>query len=98
MLHSYELNAKARTKATTFLANKRTKSDNVNLRMKVASTRSSQSLYNNELQTSTSSSNQCGAILATRTGAMDHYSLLSGLKELYPTNYFLDNLLDLGVY
>lgn len=70
----------------------------MNLRMKVVSTRSSDSLCNNELQTSISAWNQCGTILATCTGAMYHYSLLSGPKGLYPTNYFLDNLLDLGVY
>lgn len=74
----------------------------MNVRMKVESTRSSDSLCTNFnlflLQTSISAWNQCGTILATRTGAMCHYSLLSGPSRLYQTNYFLDNLLDLGVY
>lgn len=40
------------------------------MRMKAVSTRSSDSLCNNELQTSVAAWNQCGTLLATHTGAM----------------------------
>lgn len=62
--------------------------------MKAASTRLSVSLCHHQLQTSILG----GTILATYTGGMYHYFLLSGPRGLYSTNGFLGNLLDAGVY